>query len=145
MGPDKSRKHGQSKFSAIDFSRKFQILKKMGYSWPVRKIAEAMTVTLVVDDSETEGIEMEFQTILKSTKMDLSFDHETYDTGLTSSEKYTISKITIEDGKLKHKTHLEAPGVSIDIFNTYSRNDNELTIEQSVEEVSGHRTFKLKE
>ena len=65
------------------------ILKRMGYSWPVRKIAGAMGLHLIIDGSDRPGITTEFQTILKSTKMDLSFDHEVHDTGLTNSEKYT--------------------------------------------------------
>ena len=51
------------------------ILQKMGYSWPVRKIAGAMGLHLIINGSDRPGITTEFQTILKSTKMDLSFDH----------------------------------------------------------------------
>ena len=79
----------------------------MGYSWPVRKVAGAMTVTLVVDDEGIEGICLEFKTVLKTSKMELSFDHEVHETGLTSSEKLTISPITLVNMTMKQTTHFE--------------------------------------
>ena len=37
------------------------MLQKMGYSWPVRKIAGAMTVTLVITDENTvQGLTKKF-------------------------------------------------------------------------------------
>ena len=85
----------------------FKILQKMGYSWPVRKVAGAMTVTLVVDDEGIEGIRLEFKTVLKTSKMELSFDHEVHETGLTSSEKLTVSPITLVNMTMKQTTHFE--------------------------------------
>ena len=68
----------------------------MGYSWPVRKIASAMSITLHIDDTDRErGLLTEFRTILKSTRMELSLDHAVTERGLTSSEQYTVSPITM--------------------------------------------------
>ena len=107
----------------------------MGYSWPVRKVAGAMTVTLVVDDEGIEGIRkmvdylktslvcwnvkkqlknrLEFKTVLKTSKMELSFDHEVHETGLTSSEKLTVSPITLVDMTMKQTTHFEGTFLEI--------------------------------
>ena len=75
---------------------KMQILSTMGYSWPVRKIASAMSITLCIDDTDRDrGVTTEFRTILKSTKMELSLDHAVSERGLTSSELYTVSPITM--------------------------------------------------
>merc|ERR1711937_120701 len=122
-----------------------KILQKMGYSWPVRKIAGAMSVTLVITDENTDGIITEFKTVLKSTKMELSFDHEVYDTGLTSSEKYTIGPITIAENEMKHKTHLDSGSISLDIFNTYHVNGNELKLTQVADDLTAFRLFEKKE
>merc|ERR1712131_529285 len=122
-----------------------KILQKMGYSWPVRKIAGLMSVTLVITDEGSDGIITEFKATLKSTKMELSFDHEVHDTGLTSSEKYTVGPITITENEMNLKTHPETRTISLDIFNTYRINGNELKLTQVVDDLTGFRLFEKRE
>merc|ERR1711970_811308 len=122
-----------------------KILEKMGFSWPVRKLAGVMSVTLVIDDDGIDGIRTEFKTVLKTSKTELSFDHEVYETGLTSNEKLTISPITLDNMTMKHTTHFEAPGITLDIDNTYVREGDTLTLTQIIDDVTGMRCFALKE
>merc|ERR1712062_153126 len=130
-----------------------EFLKGMGYSWPVRKIAGSMSVTLIIDGSQGEGIKTEFKTVLKTTTNELSFTDEVVDYGLTSSEKFTISPIRIENNKLYYSTKIECPGISLLMNSKYERDGAKLTLKQrlknlnkpTVEELIGFRYFELKE
>ena len=95
----------------------------------------------------------EFKTVLKTTTNELSFTEEVVDYGLTSSEKFTISPIRIENEKLYYSTKIECPGISLLMNSEYERNESKLTLKQRLkdlnkpnkEELLGYRYFELKE
>ena len=60
----------------------FEIMKRMGYKWPVRKIANAMSMSLVMEH-RPEGMFVSFQTILKNSDQTLSFEKSIELFGLT--------------------------------------------------------------
>ena len=57
-------------------------MKRMGYKWPVRKIANAMSMSLVMEN-RTDGMFVSFQTILKNSDQTLSFEKSIQIFGLT--------------------------------------------------------------
>merc|ERR1712131_211638 len=59
-----------------------EIMKRMGYKWPVRKIANAMSMSLVMEN-RTDGMFVSFQTILKNSDQTLSFEKSIQLFGLT--------------------------------------------------------------
>ena len=60
----------------------------MGYKWPVRKIANAMSMSLVMEN-RSDGIFVSFQTILKNSDQILSFEKSIQIFGLTRIDVIT--------------------------------------------------------
>ena len=60
-------------------------MKRMGYKWPVRKIANAMLMSLVMEH-RSDGMFVSFQTILKNSDQTLSFEKLIQIFGLTRTD-----------------------------------------------------------
>ena len=68
--------------NCISHILKIKIMKRMGYKWPVRKIANAMSMSLVMEH-RPDGMFVSFQTILKNSDQTLSFEKSILLFGLT--------------------------------------------------------------
>merc|ERR1719427_214376 len=119
-----------------------EIMKRMGYKWPVRKIAQAMSMTLVME-SRPDGLFVSFQTILKNSDQTLSFENPVQMFGLTSSEKITIRPIKIENGILYQTNVMEFPGMeTFQVQNNYEVTGDEMTLTQTIDNIVGKRVFQ---
>merc|ERR1712131_6789 len=116
-----------------------EIMKRMGYKWPVRKIANAMSMSLVMEN-RTDGMFVSFQTILKNSDQTLSFEKSIQIFGLTSSEKITIKPIKIENGILYQTNVMDFPGMeTFEVYNEYKITGNEMTLTQTIGDIVGKR------
>merc|ERR1711990_129114 len=112
-----------------------ELLKKMGYNWAIRKVANVMGMTLVLRGTD-DGIFTSMQTILKSTDEPLYFDRERNTFGLTRTEKITISPVKIEGNTMSHISKFEKPGISVDIHVLYEKlSDTTLKMTNQVDDV----------
>ena len=143
-------------------------MKRMGYKWPVRKIANAMSMSLVMEH-RPDGMFVSFQTILKNSDQTLSFEKSTqlfgltridvtnmlfcsllnsfagYSTSYKSSEKITVKPIKIENGILYQTNIMDFPGMeTFEVFNEYKISGNQMTLTQTIDDIVGKRIFERK-
>ena len=144
-------------------------MKRMGYKWPVRKIANAMSMSLVMEH-RPEGMFVSFQTILKNSDQTLSFEKSIqlfgltridvtnviffcsllnliagYSTSYKSSEKITVKPIKIENGILYQTNIMDFPGMeTFEVFNEYKISGNQMTLTQTIDDIVGKRIFERK-
>ena len=83
------------------------------------------------------------QTILKNSDINLYFDRVEESFGLTRSEKFSFSPITIEGNIMKYVSTVENSGKHIcDIHVTYERvSDTELKSTNTIDDVNTIRVF----
>ena len=84
------------------------------------------------------------QTILKNSDLNLYFDREAETFGLSKSEKFSFTPITIEGNIMKYVSTVEHSGKHIcDIHYTYERvSDTELKTTNTIDDVTTVRVFK---
>ena len=84
------------------------------------------------------------QTILKNDDLNLYFDRATETFGLTRSEKFSFTPITIEGNIMKYVATVEHSGKHIcDLHVTYERvSDTELKTTNTIDDVTTVRVFK---
>ena len=84
------------------------------------------------------------QTILKNSDINLYFDRVEESFGLTRSEKFSFSPITIEGNIMKYVSTVKNSGKHIcDIHVTYERvSDTELKTTNTIDDVTTVRVFK---
>ena len=91
-----------------------------------------------------DGVFVSLQTILKNSDINLHFDRTEETIGLTSSEKFSFTPITIEGNIMKYVSTVENSGKHVfDIHVTYERvSDTELKMTNTIDDVTTVRVCK---
>ena len=132
-------------------------MKRMGYKWPVRKIANAMSMSLLMEN-RTDGMFVSFQTILKNSDQTLSFEKSIQIFGLTRIDvKVHRISVTQEFGCLiwvlfvftyenVFQTNvMDFSGIeTFEVYNEYKITGNEMTLTQTIGDIVGKRIFGRK-